>query len=380
MKICAICIAYPPYLGGIQRYASEITKRLAELGINISVYSLMPEKKQFVDDTIIGFTIYRILRKRAITSTTIIDILKLLKQKDVRQANIIHAFDGTWSTFYGGLISQFFKKLLIISVHGADLLRLTSTWKGRLFLYIFYTRASYILTNSFSTKKLLERTIKVKKVSIVYPGVNELFFSTNVTKEGARQLLKLDRKKNLLTVSRLVPRKGVSYIIKALPLVLEHFHDFRYIIIGDGLEKERLIKLAQNLNVADYVQFVGNVSDYELYLYYRACDVFILLPIKYKTSIEGFGMSFIEANACEMPVIGYGTGGVREAILNKRTGLLVDSLKPKDISKKIIQLFTDEDYRMRLGKEGRIRAAKDFNWTNSVRKIVSIYLKKLKRT
>jgi len=122
--------------------------------------------------------------------------------------------------------------------------------------------------------------------------------------------------------------------------------------------------LAKALNLQDRVIFVGFIPDDDLPRYYELCDVFLLLTreIKERGNVEGFGMVFIEANACGKAVVGGKAGGTPEAIVDGKTGFLVDPLNLSEISERLIQLLANEDLAKRLGDEGRKRAEREFSW------------------
>ena len=103
-------------------------------------------------------------------------------------------------------------------------------------------------------------------------------------------------------------------IIEALPAILEQVPDVVYLIVGTGREEERLRVYAQEKGVADRVIFAGHVPDEELPAYYNAADVFIMPNREEGTNVEGFGIVFLEANACGIPVIGGRSGGTVDAI------------------------------------------------------------------
>jgi len=140
------------------------------------------------------------------------------------------------------------------------------------------------------------------------------------------------------------------------------------LIIGDGALRKELEDLVKKLKLSEHVIFVGYIAheDEDLLKYYTACDVFIMpsREIKEKGDVEGFGIVYLEANACGKPVIGGKSGGVVDAIEDGVTGLLVDPQNINDISKALIKLLINKEYSSELGVTGRKRVEKEFNWKN----------------
>jgi phosphatidylinositol alpha-1,6-mannosyltransferase len=132
-----------------------------------------------------------------------------------------------------------------------------------------------------------------------------------------------DGKRVILSVSRLVERKGVDKVIEALPFVLERCPNALYVVVGDGPYRERLMELAQEKGIADKVLFAGRVPD--IRPFYRACDVFVL-PTREgrKGDIEGLGLVYLEAAACGKPVVASLVGGVADAVVPNETALIVE--------------------------------------------------------
>ena len=161
----------------------------------------------------------------------------------------------------------------------------------------------------------------------------------------------------LLTVARLLKRKGIHRVIKAMPKVLSKFPNARYVVVGDGGYRDKLVKMAMESPARDSIEFTGPVSDAEKWKWYRECTLFVM-----PSTIEGFGIVYLEANAFGKPVIGGNVMGVPEAVADGETGLLVDPLDVDAIANAIIGLLQNPSEARRLGDSGRKRAERDFGW------------------
>ena len=162
-------------------------------------------------------------------------------------------------------------------------------------------------------------------------------------------------------------------VIRALPYLLQTVPDVRYIIVGSG-PQATLDHLARELRVRDRVIFAGLVPDDDLPAIYALCDLFVM-PSRQnlaQQSVEGFGLVYLEANACGKAVVGGRSGGVGDAVQDGVTGLLVDPHDPKDIANAVGILLTNRELARQLGEQGRSRVVKDFTWDTVGKRIQGI--------
>lgn len=167
----------------------------------------------------------------------------------------------------------------------------------------------------------------------------------------------LDGERIILTVGRLVERKGHDSVIRVLPRVRERVGPVRYVIAGSGPEEQRLRRLAAETGVARDVIFAGHVADDELARLYAACEVFAMpsRALPGRDGVEGFGIVFLEAAAAGRPAVGGRSGGIAEAVADGETGLLVEPDDADALAAAIIRLLEDRALAARLGERGRER-------------------------
>ena len=171
----------------------------------------------------------------------------------------------------------------------------------------------------------------------------------------------------LLTLARLSPRKGHLTVLEAVHRLQGRIPGLRYVIAGDGPQRDRLEARAGELGIREQVRFTGDVTETEKAALLHDCDLLVLpnqdLPLPGGgIDTEGFGIVFLEAAACGKPVIGGRAGGVPEAVLDGRTGLLVDPESPGDLAEAIYRLWSDRDFAAALGRAARARAEREFTW------------------
>ena len=253
----------------------------------------------------------------------------------------------------------------IMFAHGNEILSLRKTeWQRPL---AALRSASAVLANSRYTAGLLHQLgVMPARVRIVRPGCDTDRFSPNAAGAAAyRELLRIEPNCfMLLTVANLVERKGHDMVLRAIAKLRHTIPRLIYVIAGEGAQEPILQRLAGELGVSDCVRFLGSVPAQDLPDLYAACDVFVM-PARFRDSdndVEGFGLVYVEASACEKPVIGGRSGGVEDAIADGKTGLLVDPLDVDELAASIERLWRHPELRASLGRSGRRRAEAELTW------------------
>ena len=176
----------------------------------------------------------------------------------------------------------------------------------------------------------------------------------------------------VLTAARLMERKGVDTVIRALPEVLRASPTAVYLVAGTGADEARLRRLTEELGLKSRVRFLGDASHEALVNYYHACDVFVMpnRGVEETGETETFGVVFLEANACGKPVIGGRVGGVLDAIEDGESGLLVDPTDVQAVATAIVRFLNDPEYARQVGERGRRRARERFSWDRNAAEVL----------
>jgi len=284
---------------------------------------------------------------------------------------------------YLALIGYMMKKLrgipYFLYFHGGETKAyLDKRSKAWVFKRIISNSAFLFCNSSFTKKQILSSWEYGKPIYVLNPGVDlERYYpiESSTFNRKAEEFV-------LLTVGTLVERKGHDKVIEALASLKEEIPGIRYLIVGTGPELERLTHLAYRESGLDsIVDFLGFADDAEMSRYFNSADVFIMPSRMTPDSrgTEGFGIVYLEANACGKPVIGGKSGGVPDAVMDGETGILVDPENVEDIKKAITWLYENPDERMRMGARGRERALSDFQWDGITERFIKIILKNLER-
>lgn len=232
-------------------------------------------------------------------------------------------------------------------------------------------RSSLLLPMSrFTAEKLSEvHKIPRQRAYILYTTIPNHLERLLTASEGAggSEASVLNRERILLSVGSLTRThayKGFDTVIRALPVALERVPNLRYVIVGEGDDRPRLEKLVAEHQLEKHVTFAGSVSDAQLAKYYRSCDVFVL-PSKATARNgswvgEGFGRVYVEAALAGKPAVGSFGGGAAEAVLDGKTGLLVDPLSIGEVAHAVTTLLGDTELAASMGAAGRKWAMENF--------------------
>jgi phosphatidylinositol alpha-1,6-mannosyltransferase len=260
-----------------------------------------------------------------------------------------------------------------LHVHGLDVVvplygRLPE-WRRRDF-----HNAKAIYANSSATAALVRNKIGDRlNLAVVHPGVGPKPDSSVTAPVVARLRSELGLLSGpvLLTVARLVRRKGIDLVLRCIPNLLQKNPNVRYLVAGDGPERDRLQQLALELAIAEHVHFLGQTDDQTKWALYEVCDLFVM-PNRLldDTEWEGFGIVFIEAALSGKPAIGGKNGGVPEAIEDGVTGLLVHPEDMGALNTAIGSLLDNDQMRQTMGARALRRAKAQFDWSVVVRPLL----------
>ncbi|MEO5928259.1 MAG: glycosyltransferase family 4 protein [Patescibacteria group bacterium] len=244
----------------------------------------------------------------------------------------------------------------VIILHGLDVRRATS-WSKRWLLKQICWGAKAVIANSESTKSDLKTKVSNIECRVVTPGVIDEGYPS---REEARRKLSIDTTTELVvSVCRLVPRKGIDFSLRALSR-LQTKRNVMYLVVGNGADAERLVTVAQDVRAR--VTWIRNASDDDVKSWLAAADVFLLPVREDTTDVEGFGIVYLEAALAGIPSVAGKSGGAREAVVHERTGLLVNPNRIEEITEAVEKLLLDPELRKQLGEQGRERARQEFGW------------------
>lgn len=376
MRLALITQDFPPEIGGIQTYCLEIAQRIYDKCDDFIV--IAPEKPESDEtDSELPFDVYRVRTPNMMLAFAAIPrLLPILKRRKIRTV-----FHAQWLTLPFSIIAQ--KAGIIdritVAAHAREfffnpfksnekLARGYEWYKNQLLKRVDH----FFPVSHYTAGVLQDHGISPDKIDVVINGTNpDLFYPADAT--GLKEQLGLTGRKIILSISRLIDRKGTDTILKALAILAPEMPDLHHVIVGEGPQRTYLEQLVRELNIEDHVTFVGWIPYKEVYNYYNLCDVFVMPSKTQLPEVEAFGIAYLEANACEKPVIGTTTGGISDAIKDGQTGLLVEEQNPGELAGAIQKILGNESLKHSLGQQGRQRVLDEANWdsvTNRLFKLI----------
>lgn len=367
MKILQITKYFYPHSGGIETHVLEISKAIAERNQEVIVITTNhPRTNKF--EIYHGVEIYR----SEILFTIFRDpfalgmLINLLK----KDYDIIHLhLPDPFSSFFAFFASIIRKKTLVVTYH-ADIIKEELHYKILKFFYSFFQNivlmhSKVIIATSPNYAKESEVLRKFKsKIEIIPNFVDEKKFNPEINPKYIKERYSLKNKKVILFVGRLVPYKGVSYLIDAFSLVKKKIKNAKLLIVGSGPLENELKKKSENINDILFIK----PRDLELPLIFRSADVFVLPSI---TRQEAFGIVLLEAMSSAIPCISTKISGMPFVLGD--AGILVEPKNSKQLSEAIIKILSDETLAKELGRKARIRVEENFTKDKAVNKLIKLY-------
>ncbi|NTV45650.1 MAG: glycosyltransferase family 4 protein [Chlorobiales bacterium] len=367
---------FPPKDGGIAQWAMGVARSLRKMGYGVHV---LTRYLSHAAEGIQNQEPYPVVqvhgnRWRQFRSLYAYRGLKSFYESGKKPEVVIAT---TWNIARGliSLVRKHRTKLVVV-IHGLEVTRKMSWLKRRWMVQTLNAADAIISVSQFTRKQVLDHyPVNPDKVLVLPNGVDSEYFCPGANTTALRKKFKLEGKKVILTLARLIERKGHDKVIEAMPKVIQKVPDAHYLISGTpkGEYYERLLKLIEALGLRDNVTFVGYIPAEEMNQYYNLCDVYIM-PSRELEGVgdtEGFGITYLEANACEKPVIGGRSGGVVDAIVDGKTGYLVDPLSVDEIGEKLSLLLSDSELATRLGKSGRARIEEGYTWETVTKSLIA---------
>lgn len=358
-------------IGGAELQLHELTKKLDKekykpIVCCLSGSTLLADKLERE-----GIQVF-VLPKRKFRLSTILKIVRLIRRERVK---IVHTylFAGNIIGLVAGCLAG--APIRIGSCRSMEFLNL----KHRLTESLCFRLATKIISNSKKNAELLAKyeRLNKKKIITIYNGVNLQKYSPQKISlfpkmQGKEKLgLPADTNPIIGIVANLSPSKNHKCFLSAASIILKEIPSSRFLIVGDGPQREELKGFATELGIRERVVFAG--------IKYNLSEIISLMDIVVLSSIrEGLPSSILEAMAMSKPLVVTNVGGNAEAVVNGRTGFVVASNNPSAIARAAIKILKDKGLAEKMGQEGRKRVEKYFSSGRMVKKTETLYENLLK--
>lgn len=370
LRLLLLNYEYPPVGGGAGNATQRTAIELAGLGHTVDVLTAsLRGKPPTVREN--GITVYRVASYRKsiheagllAAATYLFSSLRMLRQLSRQyDYDVFHFYFGLPTGLLGLYVRWWLKKPYVIALRGSDVPGYDQTrgWLRPLHALLrpltryLWGRAATTTALSRHLKELAVSTAPRVPIRIVGNGVDSATFPRKQDAEISGPL-------RLLTVCRLVKRKGLDNLIAAMSDLAPTGITLQ--IVGSGEQEDRLKELVESLGLTTSVEFVGYVPREELAPYYRAADLFVLPSLA-----ESFGLVLLEAMSCGLPIVATKVGGIPD-IVDPAGGRLVEPGSAQTLARAIKALAGDSDMLRSMGRFNAQRAREEFGWS----KIATIY-------
>ena len=397
MNVCFVTPEYFPISGGTGAYVYYLSHSLQKLGHTVHVVARHSEDSE---DEFDGIKVH--YRKGSGNALTRYWRFARSASKKIEELNkqigfdIIHANLPLVPSF---AIPTDSAKALVCAVH--------STWKGEAIvtrqsnpkelnpnekMMLRFNRLlrryetklmkqsdALIAVSRYTVGELTELYgIEEEKIHVIYNGVDINKFKPRPDRAELRREFGLEEEKKIvLFVGRLYHRKGLEILLRSIPPIIQEFGDVKFAISGTGFKKKEqsLRELAKQLEIEDYVTFLGYVPDEKLPSLYSASDIFVLPAI-----YENFPFAILEAQATGLPVVSTKVGGIPEFLADKENGFLIDPGDEKQLTQRVLTLLQDPKLAEEMGRRGRKLIEEKFAWRLITSQVIDLYHKLLEKT
>ena len=354
---------FPPDVGGIQNLMEGLSNALLNHG-PVKVFADSFENSENYDlnskldiQRISGFKIFKKYRKANL-------VKEFIKDNDIRAVFFDH-----WKSLENIELSTLERTKSFCLIHSKEINHpIGSSLNKRMISAL--NKANFIVANSDFTKNLATKLgYKNKNIKVINPGCN---YPIQVNEEGKKfaENIFTDAFPKLITVSRLDGRKSHKNVLMTIKNLLPKFPKLKYVSIGDGDEKSNLEKLSKELGLIDQVRFIYKSTEQEKIGLLEKSDIFIMPSVIYKKSVEGFGITFIEAASYGKPSIAGKFGGEADAVLEGKTGYLCDGNDLNNLYETLLKILDNDKYK-KLGANA-LEFSKNFSWNKIVKKYIEL--------
>ncbi|NUM55178.1 MAG: glycosyltransferase family 4 protein [Candidatus Hydrogenedentes bacterium] len=361
IRILVATVDYPPIDGGISTLALELSRELARQGFEVTV--LAPRFPGM--ETFDASEPARVVRFGGYGSGW----FRLFPMLAAARALIPHHdLVLAINVAYGGIVGLFARSLFGVPyaafAYGYEFLKFKRFWPAAALLrYIYAQSRGVIAISRYTRDQLAAFGVREKQIAAILPGAAPSPDVEGSALEAVRAKYPLDGKRLILSVGRMVPRKGHLTLVRAMARVINRVPNAHLVIVGQGPAMAACSRAAFRMGVRDNITFAGSMRRDYVQALYALCEVFALPTGEDRGGhVEGFGLVFAEAHAHGKPVVAGRSGGATEAVINEESGLLVEPDDAEGLADAIVRILLDAELARRLGEIGRLRVDNELNW------------------
>ena len=355
---------FAPKIGGIESLMTGMAEAMAKRGLEVLV---LADGKTHETDHKLKYKIKRFTGWKPLRRLAKARYLERI----CNSRNVEAIYADSWKSIE--YLRNHKEKILVLA-HGTEIPK--QYWSIMLDLLRFkknriknsYQGVHKILANSSYTKDLMQASLKIEAnlIKVIHPGID--VYDDFITEDDKKNVADIvgNNSPVITTLARVEERKGHMFVLKALPEVKKKFPNVLYLIAGKGPYLEKIQNITKEMNLENNVKFLGWITEPEKSLILKRSDLFVMTPTTVGESVEGFGMAYIDASFHGVASIGSDNGGVSDAILNNKTGIICESGNQKMITEKILLLLENKKLRESMGVNGKSRANQNYAWDKKI--------------
>jgi len=363
-KLLLITNDFGPRAGGIETFINGLIERLPP-GLTTVYTSSQGDTKEYDEKWLKEFGV-RVIRDRTkiLLPTPRISrrVTQLIKSQDIE----VVAFGAAAPlALMAAACRRAGARRIVALTHGHEV------WWARVFPFSLAIRHIGKNTDALTflgefTRQAISIALNTKSAAAmvkVAPGIDTAHFAP-VDSQKLKESLGLSDKKVIVSVGRLVHRKGQDYLIQAMSAIMQEVPDAHLLLIGEGPYREKLQKLVMRFSLEDNVTFIGRIQYSELPQYICVGEIFAM-PSRSRfrgLEVEGLGIVYLEASACGLPVIAGSSGGAPDAVLEGETGVVVDGIDSAAIAVAAIEMLKNPEKSVVMGAAGREWIIDKWRW------------------
>ena len=355
---------FGPRAGGIETFIIGLIERLPKS--SIIVYTSAQDDSDAYDANWLRDYGVEVIRDKAkiLLPTPRVNraVARIVKQREIKVIAFGAAAPLGWMS---STLRKAGAERIVALTHGHEV------WWAKVFPFNLIMRRIGTTTDCLTylgefTRAAISKALTTKSAAAmqkIAPGIDIEHFKP-VDATALRQTLGLAEKKVIVSVGRLVHRKGQDFLIESMPQILKQVPDAHLLLVGQGPYREHLEKLVRKHSLQKAVSFIGRIQYTDLPGYICVGDIFAM-PSRSRFAgleVEGLGIVYLEASACGLPVIAGESGGAPDAVIEGVTGFVVDGTNTEQIAKRAVELLLDEKLRISMGSAGRAWIEKEWRW------------------
>ena len=364
-KILLVTNDFGPRTGGIETFVIGLLERIT--GHHVIVFtSSQGETSAYDQDWLdkFGVQVLRDKSKILLPSRRVTrNVKKIVTESDI---DVVIFGAAAPLAFMSKSLRKIGVKKIIALTHGHEV------WWAKVFPFNFAIKrigasVDHLTYLGEFTRKAISKTLSEKsrnKLVKIAPGIDTAHFIPRADGFEKRVELGLQDKKIIISVGRLVHRKGQDKLIEAMPTILRKIPNAHLLIVGEGPYKNHLDKLVKKFSLEESVTFVGRILYDKLPTYLSAADLFAM-PSRsrfFGLEVEGLGIVYLEASACGIPVVAGNSGGAPDAVMEGVTGFCVDGTDVDQVASAVIEVCSNAERASHMGAAGRNWIVDQWRW------------------